>query len=170
MEFPLVRMTIGYVVERDHLIMIHRNMNPDDIHYKMWIAPGGSLEGLELPDDCLRREFLEETGLSLEDFYRIGVIHFDNTEHIRPNGKQFGFNAEVFLYGINRTSGTMKLHDDKSNPIYRVPIQHVYTKPMHEGDRFLWAAIQQNWGKQFDAYIKHIGDKLDKKHSRIQFH
>ena len=169
MELPLFRMTLGYFVEQEHLLMIHRNQNPEDIHFGMWIAPGGSFEGLELPDDCLRREFKEETGLTPENFQRVGLVYFDNAEKIRPNGKPFGFNAEVFLYEISRASGTLRKHDDKGNRIYRVPTNHVYSKPMTEGDRLLWSTIQQNLGKPFDAYIKHIGTKLDKSHSRIDF-
>jgi 8-oxo-dGTP pyrophosphatase MutT (NUDIX family) len=163
-----IRMTMGYLIEREHLTMIHRIRNEEDFHYGMWIVPGGHLEGLELPDNCLKREFKEEVGVEIEHMSRIGMVYFDNQDRTKPNGEPFKFNAEVFFYRIDDFKGIHNSHDDKGNPIYRVPLGHVYTKPMHEGDKFLWTAIRQNPDRQFDAYIKHNGTKLDKKRSRIQ--
>ena len=36
---------------------------PNDVHEGKWISVGGKLEAGETPDECARREILEETHL-----------------------------------------------------------------------------------------------------------
>jgi 8-oxo-dGTP diphosphatase len=63
--FPTDRLILGslcYVIHNDHVLMLRRAKMP---HLGKWTAPGGKLELGEAPDDCVRRELLEETGLTL---------------------------------------------------------------------------------------------------------
>ena len=50
----------GYVVrEGKTLLLFHKKL-------QMWLAPGGHIDEGELPDEALRREILEETGLEVD--------------------------------------------------------------------------------------------------------
>lgn len=40
-----------------------------------WDLPGGKLENFETPQECLRRELKEETGLELVDLELVDVFH-----------------------------------------------------------------------------------------------
>lgn len=46
---------------------------------RLWVPPGGGLDFGEKLDDCLRREFLEETGLDIS----VGSLHSVH-EFVRP--------------------------------------------------------------------------------------
>jgi 8-oxo-dGTP diphosphatase len=57
--------TLGYVVADGSVLMIHRNKRPDDIHFGRYNGLGGKLEPDEDVVSCLRREILEEAGLTV---------------------------------------------------------------------------------------------------------
>lgn len=54
------------VAERDGSILLVRQQNTDDPEGGWWVLPGGVVEVGESLDSALRREFLEETGVSIE--------------------------------------------------------------------------------------------------------
>jgi 8-oxo-dGTP diphosphatase len=56
--------------------MLHRVKKENDINHDKWIGVGGKFEDKESPEDCVLREALEETGLTLvEPEYR-GLVTF----------------------------------------------------------------------------------------------
>jgi 8-oxo-dGTP diphosphatase len=53
----------GLCIEKDQLLMVnHIGITTGDF----WAAPGGGIQFGESANDCLKREFLEETGLEIE--------------------------------------------------------------------------------------------------------
>ena len=68
--------TLCYIEKGGAYLMIHRIKKENDENKDKWIGIGGKMEAGESPFDCVRREVLEETGLSLiEPRYR-GIITF----------------------------------------------------------------------------------------------
>ncbi|MGF3083382.1 NUDIX hydrolase, partial [Streptococcus pyogenes] len=68
--------TICYIDNGDSLLLLHRNKKENDVHKGKWISVGGKLEGGETPDECARREILEETHLTVTEMAFKGIITF----------------------------------------------------------------------------------------------
>lgn len=71
--------SLCYLERGDSYLMLHRTKKQNDINCDKWIGIGGHFEKNESPEDCMKREMLEETGfVPLEWRYR-GIITFVNT-------------------------------------------------------------------------------------------
>lgn len=56
--------------------MLHRIKKKNDCNHDKWIGIGGKFEEGESPEDCVRREVLEETGLTLGKVQYRGIVTF----------------------------------------------------------------------------------------------
>lgn len=71
------RLTTLCYIERDgQYLMLHRISKKNDVNKDKWIGVGGHFEEGESPEDCLLREVLEETGLTLTTYRFRGIITF----------------------------------------------------------------------------------------------
>ena len=57
--------TLCYITRGNDVLMLHRVKKEKDVNKDKWIGIGGKFEKDETPDECLLREALEETGLTL---------------------------------------------------------------------------------------------------------
>lgn len=57
--------TLCYLERDGQYLMLHRVKKEHDENHDKWIGVGGKFEDKESPEDCVRREVLEETGLTL---------------------------------------------------------------------------------------------------------
>ena len=57
--------TLCYIEREDSYLMLHRVKKKNDINHDKWIGVGGKFEDKESPEECMLREALEETGLTL---------------------------------------------------------------------------------------------------------
>ena len=72
-----MKMTSLCYPERDgKYLMLHRTKKEHDENRDKWIGVGGKFEDGESPEDCMRREVLEETGLSVADYRYRGIVTF----------------------------------------------------------------------------------------------
>ena len=72
-----MKMTTLCYPERDgRYLMLHRTKKQNDENRDKWIGIGGKFEDGESPEDCMRRELLEETGLSVTDYRYRGIVTF----------------------------------------------------------------------------------------------
>ena len=72
-----MKMTTLCYPERDgRYLMLHRTKKENDENRDKWIGVGGKFEDGESPEDCMRREVLEETGLTVTDFRYRGIVTF----------------------------------------------------------------------------------------------
>ena len=55
-------------------LMLHRVKKENDCNHDKWIGVGGKFEDGESPEECVLRETLEETGLTLTDYRYRGIV------------------------------------------------------------------------------------------------
>ena len=69
--------TLCYIEnERGDYLMLHRVKKENDCNRDKWIGVGGKFEDGESPEECVLRETLEETGLTLTDWRYRGIVTF----------------------------------------------------------------------------------------------
>ena len=57
--------TLCYLERDGQYLMLHRVKKQHDENHDKWIGVGGKFEDKESPEDCVRREVLEETGIRI---------------------------------------------------------------------------------------------------------
>ena len=68
--------TLCYLEKNDSYLMLHRIRKKADVNKDKWIGVGGHCEDGESPEDCVRRETFEETGIKLNSERFRGIITF----------------------------------------------------------------------------------------------
>ena len=133
--------------DRGEYLMLHRVKKKADINKGKWIGIGGKFEEGESPDECLRREVWEETGLTIEAPRLCGLKQFpedDGTRYI------------VMLYKTDRFSGELRSSDEgkvfwiKRSELdqYRLPVNF---------DKMIRVFEDDGIGEQ---YVHFVGDEI----------
>ena len=115
--------TLCYIVRGDEVLMLHRTKKKSDLNEGKWIGVGGHVKAGESPYDCVRRETLEETGLTLQSLSFRAVITFvygDVTEY-------------MMLFSSDSFSGELK--DCDEGVLEWKKKEEVFDLPIWEGDR-----------------------------------
>lgn len=118
--------TLCYIVKHNKVLMLYRNKKENDLNEGKWVGVGGKFKEGETPDECLRREVYEETGLTLTDYHLHGVITF--VSDTWDNEYMFLYSASGFTGELNRNcpEGTLQW----------IPKEEVLSLPMWEGDHY----------------------------------
>lgn len=95
--------SLCYIERGGEYLMLHRVKKENDINKDKWIGVGGKfLEG-ESPEDCMRREMLEETGLEAREWRYRGIVTFV------PEGGETEF---MHLFTVSEFEGIPKECDE----------------------------------------------------------
>lgn len=120
---------------RGEYLMLHRVKKKADINKDKWIGVGGKFEEGESPDECLCREVLEETGLTLTGFRFRGVVTFLCNDSA----------SDQFMYLFTATGWTGELNMDcKEGELEWVPKEKVPQLPVWEGDKIFLRLLAQD--------------------------
>ena len=92
-----------YVKQAGETLMLHRNRE-GDFHQGKWNGLGGKFEPGESPEECLRREVKEESGLEVQGARLRGFITFPNFDE-RDDWY-------VFLYTVSAFTGELRASDE----------------------------------------------------------
>lgn len=102
--YPRVATSAVAVILKDNqILLVQRNREP---HKGTWMCPSGFIEYGEHPDEAIRREVLEETGLEATAIEMLGV---DQADDVREPGHF------VFAYKVTVGAGELKtdLHENQ---------------------------------------------------------
>ncbi len=94
--------TLCYIEDNDRYLMLHRTKKERDINKDKWIGVGGHFEPGESPDECLQREVMEETGLTLTSYQLRGIITFSTNTW--PTEYMFLYTAKTATTKITECS------------------------------------------------------------------
>ena len=72
----MISSSLCYIERDDRYLMLHRVKKEHDANKDKWIGVGGRFEEGESPEDCVTREVMEETGLTLTDYAYRGIVTF----------------------------------------------------------------------------------------------
>ncbi len=140
--------TLCYLEKDGSWLMLHRVKKEKDVNKDKWIGVGGHVEEGESPEDCLQREVLEETGLTLLDWSFRGLITFT----------QEGYGTEYMcLYTSRHFTGELKTCDEGN--LEWVPIEKVPSLQLWEGDHCFLRLLAENHAF-FSLKLTYKGDKL----------
>ena len=153
--------TLGYVLspEGDQVLMIHRNARPEDEHLGKYNGLGGKLEADEDVVAGMRREILEEAGITCEEMRLRGTISWPG----------FGKNGEDwlgFVFLITRYAGTPFTRNPEGTLEWK-PRATLMDLPMWEGDRHFLPLVFDDDPRAFHGVMPYRnGRPMSWSHSR----
>lgn len=129
MPYTPIVATLGYVLSRDRrrVLMIHRNARPGDHHLGKYNGLGGKLEPDEDVVAGMRREILEEAGITCDELALRGTISW-------PGFGKHGEDWLGFVFVVMRYGG----EPFASNPegtLEWVEVDRILELPLWDGDR-----------------------------------
>ncbi|MCR4632407.1 MAG: 8-oxo-dGTP diphosphatase [Treponema sp.] len=122
----LVNTTLCYIEKDGCYLMLHRTKKENDYNHDKWIGIGGKFENGESPEDCVRREVFEETGLEIApcDLEYCGIVTFVDVSNVEE-GKAF-----PSLQPASQSSATPS--NGGCTPVTLLPlVPGAYTEFMH---------------------------------------
>ena len=126
--------TLCYIRDDEKTLMIHRNKKADDYHKGKWNGLGGKFNPGETPEECVKREVEEESGLIVKDPVLRGIITFPLFDGVDD--------WYVFLYTATDYEGELKETDE--GELEWVPNELIYNLNLWPGDKIFMRWLFNN--------------------------
>jgi 8-oxo-dGTP diphosphatase len=143
----MILATLCYIKQHGKTLMVYRNKKPDDIHEGKWNGLGGKFEAGETPEECVRREVLEESGLIIQNPHLHGLLMF-------PRFK--GNDWYVFVYTTDEFQG--ELIDSPEGRLEWIEDDRLTSLRLWESDHIFLPWLKE--GKFFSAKFEYEGDVM----------
>lgn len=140
--------TLCHIEKDGKYLMLHRIKKKNDLNQDKWVGIGGKFEDKESPEECNKREVLEETGLRLENARYCGIVTF--VSDIWETEYMHIFHSDSF-------SGEIKECDE--GELCWVDKKKLYSLPIWEGDKIFLRLIDEN-APFFSLKLEYEGDTL----------
>ena len=144
----MIYSTLCYIERGDEWLLLHRVKKEHDANRDKWIGLGGKFEDGESPEECILRETLEETGLTLTDYRYRGIVTFVSdrweTEYMH-------------LFTASNWTGEPKECDE--GDLIWLPKAAVYDLPLWEGDKIFFRLLEQDV-PFFSLKLRYTGETL----------
>lgn len=140
--------SLCYVERNGAYLLLHRIRKRNDENRDKWIGVGGHFEENESPEDCVCREALEETGLTLHAPRYCGIVTFVSD---RWEGEY------MHLFHATDFDGTLK--DCSEGVLEWVPKARVRELPQWAGDRIFLDLLEAG-GPFFSLKLRYEGETL----------
>ncbi len=145
-----MKMTTLCYLERDgKYLMLHRTKKKNDENHDKWIGVGGKFEDGESPEDCMRREILEETGLTATAFSYRGIVTFVSDEYETEY---------MHLFTVTDWTGVEKECDE--GELAWIDREALFDLTLWEGDRIFLFLIRDPATPFFSLKLVYRGELL----------
>lgn len=142
--------SLCYIERGDSYLMLHRVKKVNDENHDKWIGIGGKFEEGEAPEECMRREMLEETGLTAESWQFRGIVTFVSDEW----GTEY-----MHLFKCSDFSGEVKECDE--GVLEWIKKEKLLSLPIWEGDKIFLRLLDRDC-PFFSLKLCYSGDTLTK--------
>jgi 8-oxo-dGTP diphosphatase len=122
--------TLVYIKQDGHTLMLHKAKGYQG---GKWNGLGGKFDPGESPEDCMKREVLEESGLTVESATLKGFLTFPDFD-----GHDDWY---CFVFVVSKFSGELVASDE--GQLQWIPDHMVPTLNLWEGDRIFLPWINQ---------------------------
>ena len=142
--------TLCYIKKNNQTLMLHRIKKKNDIHKNKWNGLGGKLMEGESPEECVKREVLEESGLIIESPKLHGIITFPKFDEIDD--------WIVFVYTAKNFEGNLiECNEGKLN---WVSDDQLLSLNLWEGDKIFipWLSQEKFFSAKFIYKKKKLAD------------
>ena len=114
-------------------LMLHRVKKENDCNHDKWIGVGGKFEDGESPEECVLRETLEETGLTLTDYRYRGIVTFASDRW-----------ETEYMHLFTATSWTGRIREDCDEGVLEwIHRDRLAALPQWEGDRIFLELLRR---------------------------
>ncbi len=139
--------TLGFVLSPDQqqTLLVHRIHRSHDAHFGKYNGLGGKMLPTEDVLSCMRREIMEESGITCLDLKLRGTINWTG---FGPSGEDW----LGFIFRIDKFSG-VPYSANAEGPLTWQPINGLATLPMWEGDRYFLPMVFDQDPRIFHGYM-----------------
>lgn len=140
--------TLCYIKNNGKTLMLHRVKKQNDVHEGKWNGLGGKMEQGETPEECVIREILEESGLSVKKPRLCGILTFP----------LFSNNEDEYTFLFTATDFNGDLIDSSEGILQWIPDLEVLELNLWEGDRLFLKWLED--GRFFSGKLIYCDGKL----------
>ena len=140
--------TLCYLERGDEYLMLHRTKKENDENHDKWIGVGGKFEAGESPEDCMRREIFEETGLTVTNYRYRGIVTFVSDIY-----------QTEYMHLFTVTDWTGEARECDEGELAWIKKQKLFDLTLWEGDRIFLKLLQED-APFFSLKLTYQGDEL----------
>ena len=140
--------TLCYLERGDEYLMLHRTKKKNDENHDKWIGVGGKFEANESPEDCMRREIFEETGLTVSDYRYRGIVTFVSDLY-----------ETEYMHLFTVTDWTGEARECDEGELAWIKKQKLFDLTLWQGDRIFLDLLQKDV-PFFSLKLTYQGDEL----------
>lgn len=125
--------TLCYIVRDGQALMLKRGKEPN---FGLYTAPGGRLEPGESPYECVCREILEETGLTLQDpILKAIVTEAGPLNQLEQKRYTVHYGPEWLLFIFRASSCSGSVIDCDEGELSWIPCSQILNHDIPEADK-----------------------------------
>ena len=143
----MLQTTLCYLDVNDQTLLLHRIKKKNDVNHDKWIGIGGKFEYGESPEECILREFREETGLTLLEWRYRGLVTFVSEDWCEY----------MHLFTATAFEGKMRQCDE--GVLEWVPWDRITQLPIWEADKVFLRLLRERQAF-FSLKLVYEGERL----------